>query len=573
MGVGATTLEVTPCSGGTLPVWVSGANAGDTVFFSASTWDLTGVFDASQLTIDGNGAKGTNLHISALSCMQGVVQVRVFASVCSPGGSNCQSKSKLLAVSITPCPGETCGSTRLEQDFTKAYNPIGNCGETGCDSVNSRIDFASIYSPTRKSLEVTRSTPLFCTDAMCNYDTLSGGDALVATYRVRNTGAAGNFKLTAESDDGALTVTPAIADFELDRAASTKATFVVRAAPSASAGIHQVTLRAFSGTLQLFENKWTVEVRGSPQEAVLTLPAITAAGIDLLDCRLPQVLNVEAQLENKGNRAGDFNVEARLGSTPVFTRSLRIESGLSAEFPIAIPTSALKAGDNLVYVSAFGNSLVGSGTVLIRVGTCSGTASMSVSEPQQSSGALVFTAKVANTGDNALPAVTLYATGLPPGWNQSSEVIDVPAHSEKEIKLTVNPSTDDEATSAQVIAKSNGVQIASAKLPAFKRGSGISGLFIGALSGQLAIFIFILFVGAAMFYYRHASTATTPEERSRQQYIAKLRKLRSQVEEGEGQNKTTTTEETIIQTEGDSASTGGLPSIGKHEGDETHIGG
>ncbi len=572
MGVGANTLEITPCSGGTVTVWASGANAGDTVFFSATPWDLTGSFDSPQLTIDGNGAKGTSLRLSAPSCMQGVVQVRVFASVCSPGGSNCQTKSRLLAVAITPCPGETCGSTKVKQDFSQAYAPIGNCGEAGCDTVNSRINFESIFSPTRKSLELTRVTPVFCTQAQCNYDTLSGGDALVATFRTRNIGAAGNFKLTAESDDGALSISPPEGNFGLGRAESAKTTFVVRAAPNAAAGLHEITLRAFSANIQLLQSKWIVQVEGSADEAVLTLPAVTGAGIDLLDCRLPQVLNVEAQLENKGAGAGDFTVDALLGSQPVFSRSLRIESGLSAEFPIAIPTSALKKGDNLVYVNAYGESIVGSGTILIRLGTCSGTAAITVGEPQQTADGLVFSAKVTNLGDNSLPAVALEATGLPGGWKQSSQAVDVPAKGEKEIKLTITAASDEEAANAVVIAKSNGVEVASTKLPAFRKASGLSGLFIGAFSSQFALFMLILFAAAAFFYYRHVTTSSTPQERSRQQYIAKLRKLREQVESEEG--KKTTREETTIHTQGEGASIdGSLPTASGHEGDETRIGG
>ncbi len=508
------TIEITPCSAGKLSLWLTGAVPGKTVFFSANQNELSIVFDSPTAIAGPNGAAGTAAWISSPACFEGTRLVYFTASACDADGRNCDAKSLAVHVAVRPCAGQKCSSTTLVNQPREAFVPARDCGSGNCADALSRIEFTQYFSPTAKAISIDRYSSPYCPPKpanSCSFDTLAPGAAYVVSFKATNQGAPGTFAIALSPSDDALAASPSTTSIDLSRGEERIVSFVIRASPQASAGLHEISLKAFSDGIVLAEKKWLVEVR-SPEEAVLTLPAVPGQGIQVPACKLPAVLSIPAELENRGSAAADFLVQATLNGQLLFSRNIRIEPGLVASFPVQIDSGRLASGENDVVITASSGGLFGSGVARIFVTKCAAVEVVPVS-PQQNAvaenGIITITATVFNNGLAPLNNVSAFVSGLPANWSYIAQTISViPPGSEANLTIKIFTASNERVDGAQLVITSNGVEVARVTLPTLNGSpSGATGFFAGALSSPLLLFILILALAAAFFYYAHTKTS------------------------------------------------------------------
>ncbi len=535
----AATLEITACTAGRVGLWVEGASPGNAVFFSAIQDDLTIVFDAGRLGVGESGGKGTAAWVNAPECFEGNRLVRFAAEVCSRDETACERKERQVRIAVRPCPTQECASTTFGLQTRGAFTPTQSCGEDGtCFGTLSAVDFTEYYSPSAKSLLLDRHSSNYCVEnRFCKLDELRAGDAFVAAFKVRNAGGPGTFAIKASAGSDSLAVTPARVVLDLQRGEEKIVSFVVRASQAARPGVHEFSVKALYENVLLAEKSTFVEVL-SVEEAVLTLPTVTAAGIQLLDCKLPKTISLPAEFENKGAAAEDFLIQAFIEGNVVFSRSIRVQPGLVASLPIEFDASKLKAGANVVSVTAASNKIVGAGTVNVRVDTCSSQAAATPT-PQVTANEITVTTTIANTGNSVLKRVAGRVTGLPVNWTFESQVIEVPLASERNLSVKIIAATAETARAAELVVESDGVELVRNRLPPLERsggGAGFTGLFTAGLSNPFAVLAVIAVVALAVFYYAR-TTGESGDGKWRREYVEKLRKIREHALAGTGEKR------------------------------------
>ena len=517
---------ITACSDGTVHVWVTGATPGEKLYFSASSNIIGASFDASELTVANTGSKGTDLHLSVPACFIGSKNVDITAQVC---GATCETQTVAVNLLVRPCEAVCREYVFLDQNY--ASSQAASCGETDCNRVLSNIHYRSYYEPSTYSVSIKRTTPNYCFDGRrCDYHQANAAGRAIATYQVTNKGAAGSFTLGVESSNPEVGVIPSKTYFDLDRNSDVLVQLNIDtgdAVPSIYA--YEATVYKDGRPIGSITDR--VEVTGAvaqqtSNELALVFPQLPASGLSVLDCQT-NTISLAAQLENTLQTTADFAVDVFVSGRQISSRSLRVPSGVVAEFGLDVNRADLASGQNYLFVRATTPGWQGNGTIPIFVGSCDSHAT-AMAATSQSDRTITIIATIANDGPVALPNVSGRLESVPASWKVSSDTVTVPAGGERNVTITAVSDTNEEIAPTLVL-ESNGVEIARQRLDTVNKPQGITGLFFAAASENAFAIVVIIVVAFLVFALYSRSSKEDNARKQDAEYREKIRRIRQEI--------------------------------------------
>jgi len=178
-------------------------------------------------------------------------------------------------------------------------------------------------------------------------------------------------------------------------------------------------------------------------------------------------------------------------------------------------------------VQAFTQGFAGAGSIRVFVSPCAASAPQQLAVTQVNNEISVVVA-VHNDGNATLPNVTLSFEGLPATWKVSSQGVDIPAQSERNVTAKIIADTQ-ESVEPTVVVRSNGREVARKKLEAVNKPSGITGFFTGAVNNSLLLIFLAIAAVVVIFTFARSKKESDDEAKREEEYREKMKKIREQL--------------------------------------------
>jgi hypothetical protein len=280
---------------------------------------------------------------------------------------------------------------------------------------------------------------------------------------------------------------------------------------------------------------------------------------------MSSTVNIPAVITLTQPGAQDFTVTATVDGQSAYTNVITVDSTLSSQFPIQIPSGLLANGENIVNVTAASSELAGSGTFPIYLTPCSAPQVTVSTQASANGSSITVLATITNDGSQPVNNITGSLTGLPPDWSYTSGTVDsIYPNQNQTLTMYVNAGDSSQVQPTLILYSGNQV-IYTGQLPLVgSSASGFTGFFTLDTDSATVLFLLIILALAAfpgVLFARSgrrkatstdngdeddAPSSTEPADGTRD-YLQRIRNFRQRIT-GDGTTETSSRITTTSQT-------------------------